>query len=54
MNVECGMIGPHQIMIICGVVILLFGARKIPQFMKGIGEGMKEWKNARKEIDPDE
>ena len=45
-----GMIGPGQIIIIIFVIVLLFGGRKIPELMKGLGQGIKEFKNASKEI----
>lgn len=41
-----GFIGAWQIVIILLVVVLLFGGRKIPELMKGIGQGMKEFKKA--------
>lgn len=44
-----GMFGPTEIIIIVLVVILLFGGRKIPELMKGLGQGMKEFKKATKE-----
>ena len=44
-----GMIGGPQIILIVLVVLLLFGGRKIPELMKGLGKGMKEFKNATKE-----
>jgi len=40
--------GP-QVIIILVVVLLLFGGRKIPELMKGLGSGIKEFKNASKE-----
>lgn len=40
-----------EIILILLVVILLFGGRKIPELMKGIGQGMKEFKKASK-FDP--
>ena len=46
-----GMIGPGQIIIIIAVILLLFGGRKIPELMKGIGQGMKEFKKATKDED---
>jgi sec-independent protein translocase protein TatA len=39
-----GMIGPWQIVLIIAVVLLLFGGRKIPELMKGIGKGAREFK----------
>ena len=42
-------LGPGQIFLIVLVVLLLFGGRKIPEFMRGLGTGLKEFKNASKE-----
>ena len=39
-------IGPLQIILIALVVLLLFGGRKIPELMRGLGQGMKEFKDA--------
>jgi sec-independent protein translocase protein TatA len=41
-----GVIGPWQVVIILVVVLLLFGGRKIPELMKGLGQGMNEFKKA--------
>ena len=49
LTVLLGMIGPWQIVIIIAVVILLFGAKKIPELMKGVGKGIKEFKDATKD-----
>lgn len=52
MNIQSiflGMIGPPQVILIVVVVLLLFGGRKIPELMKGLGSGIKEFKNASKE-----
>ncbi len=46
-----GMPGPWQIAIICVIVLLLFGGKKIPELMKGLGRGIKEFKEG---INPDE
>lgn len=43
-----GKIGLTEIILILLVVVLLFGGRKIPELMKGIGQGMKEFKKASK------
>ena len=42
-------ISPVQILVIALVILLLFGGRKIPELMKGLGTGIKEFKNATKE-----
>ena len=44
--VLAGMIGMPQVWIILVVVLVLFGGRKIPELMKGLGKGVKEFKNA--------
>lgn len=43
-----GVISPWQGIIILVVVVLLFGGKKIPELMKGLGQGVKEFKNASK------
>ena len=47
--VEAGIIGPQQIILIAVLLILLFGAKKIPELMKGVGKGIKEFKDASQE-----
>lgn len=42
-----GAIGPNQILIILLIVVLLFGAKKIPELMKGVGQGIREFKDAK-------
>lgn len=42
------MVGPWQIAIIVGLVVLMFGGKKIPELMKGLGTGIKEFKDATK------
>lgn len=41
-----GGIGPSQVILIALVVLLLFGGRKIPELMRGLGKGVKEFKDA--------
>jgi len=41
-----GKIGITEIILVLFVVVLLFGGRKIPELMKGIGQGLKEFKKA--------
>ncbi|MGY8964348.1 MAG: twin-arginine translocase TatA/TatE family subunit [Flavobacteriales bacterium] len=47
-------IGPYQIGVIVLVIVLLFGGRKIPELMKGLGGGVKEFKKAIKDDDDDD
>jgi sec-independent protein translocase protein TatA len=44
---DMGKIGPTEIILIILAIVLLFGGRKIPELMKGIGQGMKEFKKAK-------
>jgi sec-independent protein translocase protein TatA len=48
-----GNLGATEILLILLVVVLLFGGKKIPEMMKGIGQGMKEFKKAS-QYDPAE
>ena len=45
------MIGPWQVVLIVVVVLLLFGGRKIPELMKGLGKGISEFKKGKNEAD---
>ena len=47
-------IGWPQIVLIVVVVLLLFGGRKIPELMRGLGSGLKEFKDASKDASKDE
>lgn len=49
LNVFLGFVGPWQWIVIGVVVLLLFGGKKIPELMKGLGGGIKEFKKATKE-----
>lgn len=44
-------LGGPEILIILGVVLLFFGGRKIPELMRGLGKGIKEFNNARGTIE---
>ena len=45
-----GGIGAQEILLILLLVIVLFGAKKIPELAKGLGKGIREFKDASKEI----
>ena len=47
-------LGPTELLIILGVVLLLFGGKKLPELAKGLGQGLKEFKSAKKENASDE
>ena len=48
-----GNIGAAEIIIVALVVLLLFGGKKIPELMKGIGKGVKSFKDGLKEVEKD-
>jgi sec-independent protein translocase protein TatA len=48
-SIFLGMIGPWQWVIIGLAILLLFGGKKIPELMKGLGSGIKEFKDASKD-----
>jgi len=50
-NFILGAMGPWQVVLIIAAILLLFGGRKIPELMKGLGGGIKEFKKASKEDD---
>lgn len=46
-------LGPMEIILVVAVLVLLFGGKKIPELMRGLGQGIKEFKKAsRIEDDP--
>jgi len=49
-----GVVGPWQIILIVVIVLLLFGGKKIPELMRGLGSGIKEFKDASKEESSDD
>ncbi len=49
-----GVPGVWQIVLIVIAILLLFGGKKIPELMKGLGQGMKEFKNATKDTDKED
>jgi sec-independent protein translocase protein TatA len=49
LSVLLGMIGWPQVILILVAVLLLFGGRKIPELMRGLGKGVKEFKEGIKD-----
>jgi len=47
-------IGPWQVVLVAVVILLLFGGKKIPELMKGLGSGIKEFKKGVKEEEEEE
>ena len=51
LNIFLGLVGPWQIVLVVVIVLLLFGGKKMPELMRGLGSGLKEFKDASKEDD---
>ena len=47
-------IGMQEVLVIALIVLLLFGGKKIPELMKGLGKGVKSFKEGMKEIETDD
>lgn len=47
-------LGMQEVLVIALIVLLLFGGKKIPELMKGLGKGVKSFKEGMKEISDDE
>lgn len=47
-------IGMQEVIVIALIVLLLFGGKKIPELMKGLGKGVKSFKDGMKEIEADD
>jgi sec-independent protein translocase protein TatA len=45
------MLGPMDMLLFGGAIVLLFGPKKLPELMKGLGSGLKEFKKAQAEIE---
>ncbi|MBQ9678400.1 MAG: twin-arginine translocase TatA/TatE family subunit [Prevotella sp.] len=47
-------LGLQEILVIALIILLLFGGKKIPELMKGLGKGVKSFKDGMKEVDVDD
>lgn len=52
LTIFLGVVGVPQIILIAVIILLLFGGKKIPELMKGIGTGIKEFKKAANDDQP--
>ena len=48
LNIIAGLVGGQEILLILIIVLLFFGGTKIPELMRGLGKGVKEFKDASK------
>ena len=49
-----GLFQPMHLLVIVGLAVLLFGPKKLPELGKGLGEGIKSFKSAMKELTEDD
>ena len=47
-------IGTSELLLISGIALLLFGGKKLPEMMRGLGQGVKPFKEGMQDIDPTE
>ena len=50
MNIFAALLGGWEIVLILAVVLILFGAKKLPELAKGLGQGIKEFKKATRDV----
>ena len=53
MNLLLFGLGLQEVVVIALIVLLLFGGKKIPELMKGLGKGVKSFKDGMKDIEDD-
>jgi sec-independent protein translocase protein TatA len=46
-----GFVGVQELLVILAIVLVLFGAKKIPELARGLGSGLKEFRKAAKDLD---
>jgi len=51
MNTQLLFIGTTELMLIAGIALLLFGGKKLPEMMRGLGQGVSEFKKGTREIE---
>lgn len=47
-------LGTAELLVIGGIIVLIFGAKRLPEIGKGLGSAIKEFRNVRREISPDD
>jgi len=53
-NILLGIIGGQELIILALIILVLFGGKKIPELMRGLGKGVKEFKDGVEGLDIDE
>lgn len=47
-------LSPQELLVVALIVVLLFGSKKVPEFFSSLGKGIKEFKRAMREEEPEE
>jgi sec-independent protein translocase protein TatA len=47
-------LGTTELIVIGGIIVLIFGAKRLPEIGKGLGSAIREFRNVKKEISPDD
>jgi len=47
-------LGATELIVIGGIIVLIFGAKRLPEIGKGLGSAIREFRNVKKEISPDD
>lgn len=48
--IPLGVVAPSELIVVVAIALLLFGGKKIPELMRGLGTGIREFKEATKEV----
>lgn len=48
------MLGTTELLLLGGLALLIFGGKKVPEMMRGLGQGVREFKKGMKEVEEDE
>lgn len=48
------MLGTTELLLLGGLALLIFGGKKVPEMMRGLGQGVREFKKGMKEVEDDE
>lgn len=51
LSILLGVVGPWQVVLIVVVILLLFGGKKIPELMRGLGQGIREFNSAKNSVE---
>ena len=50
MSILLGVVGPWQVVLVVAAILLFFGGKKLPELMRGLGKGIREFQDAKNEV----